>query len=119
MKFVADENVDASIVNALRNSGHDVWYIAEQDSGILDDGVLRKAAAEHALLPTSDKDFGDLVFRQGKATAGVLLLRLSGVPGHEKTRIVAQVVHEYENELQNAFSVLSRAALRIRKTRTS
>ena len=57
MKCVADENVDFPIVSALRDSGHDVWYVAEEAVGILDEEVLRKAAIEDALLLTGDKDF--------------------------------------------------------------
>ncbi|MFQ5739316.1 MAG: DUF5615 family PIN-like protein [Acidobacteriota bacterium] len=70
MKCVADENVDSSIVTALRDSGHDVWYVAEEKRGIEDDEVLQKAAGENALLLTGDKDFGDLVFRQARRRAG-------------------------------------------------
>ena len=115
MKCVADENIDFLIVNALRESGHDVWYVAEETAGILDDEVLRKAAHESALLLTADKDFGDLVFRQGRATAGVLLLRLAGVAPDEKVRIVTHALQEYRDELPGAFSVLTRTVLRIRK----
>ena len=114
MRCVADENVDASIVNALRSAGHDVWYAAEEGRGVLDHELLQKAAGDDALLLTSDKDFGVLVFRQGKATAGVLLLRLAGLPADEKDRIVTQAVGEHQGKLQGAFSVLTRSALRIR-----
>ena len=86
MKCVADENVDSAIETALRSAGHDVWYVAEEARGILDDEVLRRAADENALLLTSDKDFGDLVFRQGKSDSGVLLIRLAGVPRWRRRR---------------------------------
>ena len=115
MKCVADENVDLSIVRALRHSGHEVWYVAEEATGIDDEEVLQKAAGENALLLTGDKDFGDLVFRQGKATAGVLFLRLAGVSAGEKARLVTEAVREYQDELVGAFSVLTHVALRVRK----
>ncbi len=115
MKCVADENVDSSIVRVLRDSGHDVWYVAEEAVGIEDEEVLQKAAGENALLLTGDKDFGDLVFRQGKATAGVVLLRLAGVPAREKASIVAAAVREHRDDLVGAFSVLTQTALRVRK----
>jgi predicted nuclease of predicted toxin-antitoxin system len=99
----------------LRELGHEVWYLAEEDSGVSDDDVLRKAAAANVLLLTSDKDLGDLVFRQGKATGGELLLRLSGDSPPEKAKRVAHIFEEYEGELAGAFSVLTRTALRIRK----
>ena len=115
MKCVADENVDSDIVTALRDTGHEVWYVAEIARGIADDEVLQIAAVSSALLLTCDKDFGDLVFRQGRATGGVLLLRLAGVPAREKARIVTEVFREYGGQLVGAFSVLTLTTLRIRK----
>ncbi len=57
MKFLADENIDRQIVAALRQSGHDVTYVAELDPGITDDQVLDIATREGLLLLTADKDF--------------------------------------------------------------
>lgn len=39
MKLLADENVDAVIVTALRNAGHQVRYVLELDPGIDDRSV--------------------------------------------------------------------------------
>lgn len=79
MKLVADENVDGPIVARLREDGHEVDYVAEMAPGISDDEVLDHANGRQALLITTDKDFGELVFRQGKLNAGIVLLRLAGV----------------------------------------
>lgn len=64
MNLVADENVDAGIVSALRDAGHAVHYVRELDPGIDDQQALRLAESQRALLLTSEKDFGELVFRQ-------------------------------------------------------
>lgn len=45
MNLVADENVDAGIVSALRGAGHDVAYVREMDPGIDDARVLELADA--------------------------------------------------------------------------
>ena len=63
MNLVADESVDGPSVERLRQDGHAVFYIAELDPGIDDDAVLDEANRSGALLITSDKDFGELVFR--------------------------------------------------------
>ncbi|MDL1962260.1 MAG: DUF5615 family PIN-like protein [Deltaproteobacteria bacterium] len=63
MNFVADESVDRQIVERLRDDGHSVWYVAEMAPSISDDEVLKLANNESASLITSDKDFGELVFR--------------------------------------------------------
>jgi hypothetical protein len=37
MKFLADENIDAAIVENLRQEGHEVWYVVEMETGIPDE----------------------------------------------------------------------------------
>ena len=66
MKFLADENIDKPIVERLRGDGHSLFYIVEMQPGISDDEVLRLANQQEAVLLTADKDFGELVFRQGR-----------------------------------------------------
>ncbi len=46
MKFLADECCDAEMVVSLRADGHDVLYITESKTGILDEEVLKKAFDE-------------------------------------------------------------------------
>jgi predicted nuclease of predicted toxin-antitoxin system len=84
LDLVADENVDAPIVATLRAAGHRIVYVQELDPGIDDDQVLDLANRSGALLLTSDKDFGELVFRQGLVHAGVILYRLAGLTGERK-----------------------------------
>ncbi|MBU1744766.1 MAG: DUF5615 family PIN-like protein [Proteobacteria bacterium] len=52
--------------------------------GISDDTVLELANNEGSLLLTSDKDFGDLVFRLRRLSAGVVLIRLAGLTPAKK-----------------------------------
>jgi len=69
---IADENIDAQIVEKLRENGYTVLYIRELDPGISDDEVLNLANQNSAVLITNDKDFGELVFRLRRVTAGVI-----------------------------------------------
>jgi predicted RNase H-like HicB family nuclease/predicted nuclease of predicted toxin-antitoxin system len=78
VRLLADEGVDAATVARLRLDGHDVTYVAELAPGITDDGVLVLANGEGRVLLTIDKDFGELVFRLRRVSAGVLLVRLAG-----------------------------------------
>lgn len=113
--FVADENVEAAVVRRLRDDGHDVIWIAEADPGATDDRVLAITNAQARLLITADTDFGELVFRQGRASAGVVLLRLAGLAPDRKAAIVADVVREHLPEMTRAFSVVAPGQLRIRR----
>jgi predicted nuclease of predicted toxin-antitoxin system len=74
-KFLANENVPGEVVEAARQAGHDLAWIAESSPGVDDDAVLATALAERRVPLTFDKDFGEMAFRQGKTTTyGVVLL---------------------------------------------
>jgi predicted nuclease of predicted toxin-antitoxin system len=115
MILVADESVDRQIVERLRQDGHVTTYIAELAPSINDDQVLQEANNRSAQLLTEDKDFGELVYRLGRVHAGIVLIRLAGLPPAAKADIVAKVLQDHAGELQGAFSVISPGAVRIRK----
>jgi len=119
VKVVADEGVDRPIVARLRQDGHEVDYIAEMDSGLDDDRVLSRANQRRALLITADKDFGEMVFMQGKLNTGIVLLRLAGVPPTQKAKIVSDALASHGSEMRAAFSVITHRMLRIRPIRTT
>jgi predicted nuclease of predicted toxin-antitoxin system len=76
MRLFADENIPKAIVDWLRASGHDVLYAWEEQPGERDPVWLAEAEAQQRLILTSDKDFGELVFRNRMNSHGVVLLRL-------------------------------------------
>ena len=114
MNILVDESVGQQIVARLRDDGHDVLYIAEMAPGLDDEEVLGAANEHEALLLTADKDFGELVFRRGRVSRGVMLLRLSGMAEEDKAAMVSTAIAEHEAELMDAFSVVSPRMVRIR-----
>jgi predicted nuclease of predicted toxin-antitoxin system len=115
VNFLADESVDRQIVDRLRQDGHAVRHIAEMDPGMSDDIVLELAYQQTDLRLTADKDFGELVFRQGRLSCGILLVRLAGLPPVRKAELVASAVYQHQGELPGSFAVLSPRAFRIRR----
>lgn len=115
MNLLADESVDQPIVDRLRRDGHDVDYVAELSPSISDDEVLQTANSKNSLLLTGDKDFGELVFRQGRVHDGVVLVRLLGLPSNLKADIVAETFRDRGAELSGAFTVISPGMVRIRR----
>jgi predicted nuclease of predicted toxin-antitoxin system len=113
-RLVADEGVDKAIVEALRADGFDVTYFAESGAGSLDTEVLAAARHNHCPLVTCDKDFGELVFRQGLTSAGVVLIRLNGMSADSKARTACQAIVDHLPELLGAFTVISPGTVRIR-----
>jgi predicted nuclease of predicted toxin-antitoxin system len=114
MNLLIDESVDRQVVEKLRLDGHDVVYVSDLDPGISDEVVLSTANSMRSLLVTADKDFGELVFRRQQVNAGVLLIRLAGLPPQSKAELVAAAVRDHSDELPGAFSVLSLGMIRIR-----
>lgn len=115
MKILADESVDAPVVEALRKVGHDVEFVLEISPGISDTEVLQLAGKKKRFVITSDKDFGELVVKSRFPHRGVLLYRLSGLSNERKSEMIVEVIKERESELKDNFSVLSVHQIRIRK----
>lgn len=115
MRLVADESVDGPIVERLRADGHETLYIAELDPGISDEVILEQARTASCLLITSDKDFGELIFRLKQLPGGVILLRLAGVTNLRKAEIVASAMRDYGDSMIEAFTVITPGNVRIRQ----
>ena len=116
MNLLADEGVDRQVVDLLREEGHSVSYVAEMEPGVQDEDVLSQANRENRVLLTADKDFGELVFRQGRLFAGVVLVRLSGLTPESKAYVVASAFEEHAADLlPGTFAVIVPGAVRIRR----
>jgi predicted nuclease of predicted toxin-antitoxin system len=91
MRILADENIPAEVVAALRAHGHDVEWMLSEASGSTDDVVLARAQAGARVLITFDKDFGELAFRSRlPAGSGVVLFRVTAAsPGRVSEIAVA------------------------------
>ena len=115
MNFLADESVDRQVVQRLRQDGHEVLYIAEMAPGIPDEAVLEQANKLEAILITADKDFGELVYRQGRIHTGVILLRLAGSSPDVKASVSSSTIRSHSTELSDAFSVVTHGTVRLRR----
>ena len=74
MRFLANENVTATVIRELRQRGHDVLSAKESMRSHKDEVILARAQAEERIVVTHDKDFGELAFRsQLPASCGVIL----------------------------------------------
>jgi predicted nuclease of predicted toxin-antitoxin system len=94
-----------------------VAWVAEVAPSIEDADVLAWAAREQRGLLTDDKDFGELVVREGRAHHGVVLLRLHGLPPAERAELVSRVFGSLMDEIRGNFAVVERdGAVRIRRS---
>jgi predicted nuclease of predicted toxin-antitoxin system len=73
MRFLLDESADARLASHLTSLGHDATTVAgHYTPGLRDEEVLAIASGEHRILITSDRDFGELVFRLHHSHSGVI-----------------------------------------------
>ncbi|OGU76593.1 MAG: hypothetical protein A2V93_00590 [Ignavibacteria bacterium RBG_16_34_14] len=114
MNLLADENIEAEIVDLLRNNRYKVDYVLEMSPGISDKDIIQQANKNNSLLITSDKDFGEIVFRQRLVHNGVILVRLHGLPAKKKAELVLNFFRDYSSKIPNSFSVITRSSIRIR-----
>ena len=112
MRFAIDACVPEQLAEALRALGADVVTGAGRPA-MPDNEVLSGAVARDRVLITSDKDFGDLVFRDGKAAVGVVLIRFDLV-SEALTAETAQRIAALANAGRDAFTVLDREGERSR-----
>ncbi len=98
MRLLADENIPAETIEALRKATHDVASTAEESPGASDETVLQRAIAENRIVLTFDKDFGELAFRRGlPASCGVILLRVQAKNASVLTALVARAFGDRDN----------------------
>lgn len=114
MRFLADEGVDRSIVETLRRSNFDVYYVIEETRALTDHELLTVANAENRVLITRDKDFGELVYRLNQPHAGIILVRLEGYSTSQRAEIVGRTIQQHLLQLSNAFTVIQPKVVRIR-----
>lgn len=116
MKLLADECIERNVVERLRQAGFDVIAVTELRQGASDTSVIKLANKNQAILLTADKDFGELVFREGWVTNGVVLIRLHGLSSNDKGEIVTYALESYQDEIVGSFCVIEPTQIRIRST---
>ena len=98
---------DAPVILLLRQHGFDVRSVSEEFPSKEDEFVLESANMDDRVLVTSDKDFGELVYRLKKTSKGVILLRIE--------ELLLKVIRDRKDELLNSFIVIRKGMVRIRR----
>ena len=115
MNFLADENFPRPAVQALRQAGLDVLWIAECRAGAPDDEVLALSVSTSRVLLTFDKDFGELAYHQRlPAHCGIVLFRLTPQSPDEAALLAVAAIRSLESWVGH-FSVVTRQSIRMRR----
>jgi predicted nuclease of predicted toxin-antitoxin system len=118
VRFLVDENAGVVVANWLRTQEHEVFSVYEEARGIDDDEIIKKAFDENWILITSDKDFGEQVYREQKPHRGVVLLRLGNERSANKIDVLRRLLEGYSEQLTDSFIVVTEKQIRFARLRS-
>ena len=112
MRLLVDENAGPSVARWLSDQGHDVYSVYDSARGLTDEEVIRLAFDDLRILVTSDKDFGEKVYREQRPHHGVVLLRLRDERLIMKIAVLNRLLADYADRLPDRFVVASEKRVR-------
>jgi predicted nuclease of predicted toxin-antitoxin system len=112
VRFLVDENAGPGVARWLRAAGHDTVSVFESARGASDDQVIELASQDRRVLVTSDKDFGEHVFRFGWRHHGVVLLRLSDERTETKVEVLERLLANHADRIEGSFLVVTEELVR-------
>lgn len=115
MKFIVDECTGSSVADFLKHNNHEVISIFDEFRGTSDDFILEKCYKETYILITSDKDFGEMVFRQNLKHCGIILIRCEPNNFSTRIKVLSKLLENFKQNLENNFVVVTNNKVRIIK----
>jgi predicted nuclease of predicted toxin-antitoxin system len=115
VKFLLDACVSSrSLLQFLASGGHDVVSALSIDPRAADDRLLEQARLEGRVLITEDKDFGELLFVQGREPGPIV--RLVELTVDEQVQAIDELLAARPHELVGRVIVtLTCGRMRIRR----
>jgi predicted nuclease of predicted toxin-antitoxin system len=114
MKFLVDVNASGVVARWLEEAGHDVASVADRDPRMSDQAILTWATDESRIIVTTDQDFEEMIWREGKVHSG--LLRLENLPRAGRMALLGDVLEQHEASLlSGAIVIATSSKIRIRK----
>ncbi|MHA1367468.1 MAG: DUF5615 family PIN-like protein [Candidatus Heimdallarchaeota archaeon] len=113
IRYLADENIPSTIIKELNEEGFEIENIPVKKRGIPDIELLNYAFSNNFILLTFDKDFGQLIFRDGVKAIGIVLLRFSPTSPTRIKMIIKKILEDKEFKPQGKFVVVHETHMRI------
>ncbi len=115
LKFLVDNSTGKKLANALKDEKYDVIYAGDILPDAEDKDILERSEKDNRILITNDKDFGEIIFRYGKPSSGVILLRLKIDFPQYRAKILMALIKRLGPKLKKKFIVVSEDKFRIKK----
>jgi predicted nuclease of predicted toxin-antitoxin system len=116
MNFLLDVNASGAVAQWLIDRGHNVAEVGQKDSRMSDDEILNWAVRERRIIVTTDNDFEEMIWRQGKSHCGVL--RLENLPRSQRKVLLHDVLDRHSKDLESGAIVVALSRkFRVRRPR--
>ena len=118
MRIKVDEDLPRAVVQMLRDAGHQVLSVMDQEMGGYKDPDLWQAVqAEERYLVTADKGFADIRYYAPGTHAGILLLRPDQDGIAPLVELLGMVLASYDLELLGeTVAVATPRGIRVRRS---
>ena len=113
--ILADENINHSLIAALRAAGYGVESIYESHRSLSDEAIIQLARNPPRLILTEDKDFGEWVFAHGIRDVSVIFLRYHFRDTAPLQATLLELLRTRLPDLHGAFATVGVRKVRIRK----
>jgi predicted nuclease of predicted toxin-antitoxin system len=114
MNFLLDVNASGAVAQWLIHQGHDIVEVGQKDPRMSDNEILDWAMEDHRIIITTDNDFEEMIWRQGKPHCGVL--RLENLPRSERIMLLRDVLDRHSRDLESGAIVIAMSTkFRVRK----
>ena len=113
MRFLVDECVGTTVSEFLKSNNHTVFSVFDELRGASDEDLLHKSYTEDYILITSDKDFGEMIFKSQKLHKGIILIRCQPNNFKQKIVVLTKLLSNYSDKLENNFVVVTNENVRI------
>ena len=115
MRFIVDECTGPGVAGWLREQKHEVFSVFDEEQGMADDDIIKKACEEDWIIITNDKDFGEKIFRGCLQHKGIILLRLEDERSLNKINVLNRLLQNYLDRLAESFVVVNETQARFAK----
>ncbi|MBF9221410.1 DUF5615 family PIN-like protein [Hymenobacter ruricola] len=112
--ILADENIDHSIIAALRAAGYLVDSLYESHRSLSDAAIIELARHPPRIILTEDKDFGEWVFAHGIRDVSVIFLRYHFRDTAALLATLLELLRTRLPNLHGAFTTVAVQKIRIR-----
>ncbi len=113
MRLLADENIPRTIIERLREAGHEVKAISEDSPSIKDEEVLMEADRENRTLFTFDSDYGELIHLYGRRPrSGVIHLRIRERTPKRVAHRLLEVIGDQKLTFEDRITVIDEKKVR-------